>query len=56
MGSARRITTGIVALGWVPTLVFVGLHWTSESHVAAQERTLVTAQGSNINALEQVLA
>lgn len=35
--SARRIATGIVALGWVPTLAFVGLHWTGETH--AQERT-----------------
>ena len=37
MRSARRIATGIVALGWVPTLAFVGLHWTGETH--AQERT-----------------
>ena len=39
MRSARRIATGIVALGWVPTLAFVGLHWTGEMHVTAQERT-----------------
>ena len=37
--SARRIATGIVALGWVPTLAFVGLHWTGETH--AQERTSI---------------
>ena len=42
MDAARRIATGIVALGWVPTLLFVGLHWTGESHAAAQERTTIT--------------
>ena len=42
MDSVRRIATGIVALGWVPTLMFVGLHWTGESHAAAQERTPIT--------------
>ena len=39
MTLTRRIATGIVALGWVPTLVFVGLHWTGEPHASAQERT-----------------
>jgi hypothetical protein len=39
MRSARRIATGIVALGWVPTLMFVGMHWTGEAHATAQERT-----------------
>jgi hypothetical protein len=42
MGSARRITTGFVTLGWVPALILMGLHWTSEAHVAAQERTPIT--------------
>ena len=39
MESARKIATGIVALGWVPTLMFGGLHWTGETHAIAQERT-----------------
>ena len=39
MRSARRIATGIVALGWVPTLMVVGLHWSGEAHATAQERT-----------------
>ncbi len=39
MRSARRIATSIVALGWVPTLMFVGLHWSGEAHATAQERT-----------------
>ena len=39
MESTRRLATGIVALGWVPTLVFGGLHWTGETHAAAQERS-----------------
>jgi hypothetical protein len=39
MGSARKLAIGIVALGWVPTLVFGGLHWTGETHAAAQGRT-----------------
>ena len=39
MRSARRIATGIVALGWVPTLMLVGMHWTGEAHATAQERT-----------------
>ena len=39
MTSTRRIMTGIMALGWVPTLVFVGLHWTGEAHATAQGRT-----------------
>lgn len=42
MGPVGRITTGFVALGWVPTLVLVGLHWTSEAHVAALERAPIT--------------
>ena len=39
MNSGRRIVTGLVTLGWVPTLVFVGLHWTGDTHATAQERT-----------------
>ena len=39
MRSARRITVGVAALGWVPTLLVVGLHWADESYAAAQERT-----------------
>ena len=39
MRSGRRIATVVVALGWVPTLVFVGLHWAGDTHAAAQERS-----------------
>ncbi len=39
MNTGRRIATAIVALGWVPTLVIVGVHWTGDTHAAAQERT-----------------
>lgn len=39
MRSARRITVGVAALGWVPTLMVVGVHWADKSYAAAQERT-----------------
>ncbi len=39
MPSFRRIALVIAALGWVPTLALVAVHWTGESHAAAQERT-----------------
>ena len=39
MPSFRRIAIMTAALGWVPTLALVALHWTDGSHAAAQERT-----------------
>ena len=39
MKSAHTLATGIIALGWIPTLAVVGLHWTAESRAIAQERT-----------------
>ncbi len=39
MTSGRRIAAGVVTLGWVPTLVVVGLFWAGDSHAAEQERT-----------------
>ena len=39
MRSTRRIATGVVTLGWVPTLVLVGLGWAAEPPAAEQERT-----------------
>ncbi|MCY4507976.1 MAG: hypothetical protein OXG35_13615 [Acidobacteria bacterium] len=39
MPSFRSIAIVIVALGWVPTLAIVAVHWTGETHAAAQERT-----------------
>ncbi len=39
MRSTRRIATGVVTLGWVPTLVLVGLVWAAEPPAAEQERT-----------------
>jgi len=39
MKSTHGLTIAIVALGWIPTLVFVGLHWGGETHAMAQERT-----------------
>ncbi len=39
MRSGRRIAVGVATLGWVPTLVFVGLVWAGESPTAEQERT-----------------
>ncbi|MDP6579274.1 MAG: hypothetical protein QF681_01340 [Vicinamibacterales bacterium] len=39
MNTGRRIAIGIVTLGWIPTLVFVGLHWAGDTHAIAQERT-----------------
>ncbi len=41
MTSARRIATGIVALGWIPTLAFVGLQQAGQTHASAQERTSI---------------
>ena len=41
MRSGRRIATGIATLGWVPTLLLVGLLWARESHAAQQERTAI---------------
>lgn len=38
MSSRRRIALGFATLGWIPTLIVVGLVWASESR-AAQERT-----------------
>ena len=34
-----RFAIGFVALGWIPTLIFIGLHWTDGTHAIAQERT-----------------
>ncbi len=39
MKRGRRIATGLATLGWIPTLVFVGVHWIGDSHTTAQERT-----------------
>ena len=39
MPSFRRIAIVTVALGWVPTLALVAVHWNGETHAAAQERT-----------------
>ena len=39
MPSFRRIALVTAALGWVPTLALVAVHWTGEAHVGAQERT-----------------
>ncbi len=39
MPSFRRIALVTAALGWVPTLALVTVHWTGEAHVGAQERT-----------------
>ena len=39
MPSFRRIAIVTVALGWAPTLALLALHWTGETHAAAQERT-----------------
>ena len=39
MPSFRRIALVTAALGWVPTLALVTVHWTGETHVGAQERT-----------------
>ncbi len=39
MPSFRRIALVTAALGWVPTLALVAVHWTGGSHAAAQERT-----------------
>ena len=41
MRSGRRIATGIATLGWVPTLMLVGLLWARESHAEQQERTAI---------------
>ena len=39
MTTGRRIATGLVALGWIPTLAFIGVHWAGDTHAAAQART-----------------
>lgn len=39
MTSPRRIAACVLALGWIPTLAFVGFHWTGDTHALAQERT-----------------
>ena len=39
MPSFRRIALVTAALGWVPTLALVAVHWTGEANAAAQERT-----------------
>ena len=39
MPSFRKIALVTAALGWVPTLALVAVHWTGGSHAAAQERT-----------------
>jgi hypothetical protein len=39
MTTGRRVATIVATLGWVPTLVFVGLHWSGDTHPAAQERS-----------------
>ena len=41
MRSGRRIATGLATLGWVPTLLFVGLLWARETSGAEQERTAI---------------
>ncbi|MGD2044651.1 MAG: hypothetical protein PVJ80_03330 [Gemmatimonadota bacterium] len=38
MRSGRRIVLGFTTLGWIPTVLLVGLLWASESR-AVQERT-----------------
>ena len=35
----RRIALAVLALGWIPTLAIVSVHWTSDTHALAQERT-----------------
>lgn len=35
----HKIATGVLAFGWIPTLAIVGLHWTTDTHAAVQERT-----------------
>lgn len=35
----HKIATAVLAFGWIPTLAIVGLHWTTDTHAAAQERT-----------------
>ena len=39
MTPSGRFAIGFVALGWIPTLIFIGLHWTGAAHAIAQERT-----------------
>ena len=39
MTTTRRLATGLVALGWIPTLAFIGAHWVGDTHAAAQART-----------------
>jgi hypothetical protein len=39
MTTRRRIATGLVALGWIPTLAFIGAHWVGDTHAGAQTRT-----------------
>ena len=39
MTTGRRIATGLVALGWIPTLAVIGVHWAGDTHAAAQART-----------------
>ncbi len=39
MSTRRRIATGLVALGWIPTLAFIGAHWVGDTHADAQTRT-----------------
>ena len=39
MRPARRIATVIVALGWIPTLAFIGLQQVGQTGAAAQERS-----------------
>ena len=39
MTAARRLAVAVLALGWLPTLALVGLHWTGKTHALAQERT-----------------
>ena len=34
-----RTIAGFAALGWIPTLAVVGLHWIGDAHPTAQERT-----------------
>lgn len=41
MPSFRRIALVTAALGWAPTLALVALHWTGDTHAAAQARTPV---------------
>ena len=39
MQIGRTFATGLVTLGWIPTLIFVGLQWTGNAPPTAQERT-----------------